>query len=239
MTDVARQHAEIDRLNARGPQCHLLKGIEANITPDGALDLSPRRRRAGSKWSSPLRTPNFDRSTIRRHGWCARSSTRTRTFWRTPAGAWPAPGPASSPIGTRSSAGRRKRASQWSSTAIRRGRISTTCWPLEALKAGCTFAIDSDAHGPRELPYAEYGAGARPSRQHSQGSNRELLEPRPVPPVAGGTDYAAAIGRRRVSEIDKRVTHRPTRGTRLPTPRTARKPHTHGSSLAVCLTGRT
>ncbi|HET7296628.1 MAG TPA: PHP domain-containing protein, partial [Gemmatimonadales bacterium] len=39
--DVARQHAEIDAVNARGAGIRVLKGVEADILADGALDYPP------------------------------------------------------------------------------------------------------------------------------------------------------------------------------------------------------
>ena len=39
--DVARQHAEIDAANARGVGVRVLKGVEADILADGALDYGP------------------------------------------------------------------------------------------------------------------------------------------------------------------------------------------------------
>jgi DNA polymerase (family 10) len=42
MADLARQHLAIDDLNRRqAGRFRMLKGIEANIRPDGGLDLSP------------------------------------------------------------------------------------------------------------------------------------------------------------------------------------------------------
>jgi len=40
--DVQRQHAEIDALNAQWTDFKILKGIEADILPDGILDYNPR-----------------------------------------------------------------------------------------------------------------------------------------------------------------------------------------------------
>lgn len=40
--DVQRQHAEIDALNAQWTDFKILKGIEADILPDGSLDYNPR-----------------------------------------------------------------------------------------------------------------------------------------------------------------------------------------------------
>jgi DNA polymerase (family 10) len=40
--DVQRQHAEIDALNAQWADFKILKGIEADILPDGSLDYNPR-----------------------------------------------------------------------------------------------------------------------------------------------------------------------------------------------------
>lgn len=40
--DVVRQHAEIDALNAQWADFKILKGIEADILPDGSLDYNPR-----------------------------------------------------------------------------------------------------------------------------------------------------------------------------------------------------
>src|SRR5206468_9007248 len=46
MADLARQHAEIDRLNRRLPgKFRVLKGIEANIRADGEVDMTPQERR--------------------------------------------------------------------------------------------------------------------------------------------------------------------------------------------------
>jgi putative hydrolase len=42
MEEAARQHAEIDRINRERPSFRLIKGIEANISGDGSLDLSPQ-----------------------------------------------------------------------------------------------------------------------------------------------------------------------------------------------------
>ena len=39
--DVPRQHAEIDAVNAANPGCRVLKGVEADILADGALDYGP------------------------------------------------------------------------------------------------------------------------------------------------------------------------------------------------------
>ena len=39
--DVPRQHAEIDLVNARTDGCRVLKGVEADILPDGTLDYGP------------------------------------------------------------------------------------------------------------------------------------------------------------------------------------------------------
>jgi DNA polymerase (family X) len=39
--DVPRQHAEIDAVNARPGGCRVLKGVEADILADGALDYGP------------------------------------------------------------------------------------------------------------------------------------------------------------------------------------------------------
>lgn len=39
--DVVRQHAEIDAANARGTGIRVLKGVEADILADGALDYAP------------------------------------------------------------------------------------------------------------------------------------------------------------------------------------------------------
>ena len=40
--DVQRQHAEIDALNGQWTDFKILKGIEADILPDGSLDYNPR-----------------------------------------------------------------------------------------------------------------------------------------------------------------------------------------------------
>jgi histidinol phosphatase-like PHP family hydrolase len=46
MEQAARQHAEVDALNARyAGRFRLFKGIEANIRPDGTVDMPPEELR--------------------------------------------------------------------------------------------------------------------------------------------------------------------------------------------------
>ena len=151
---MRRQHAEIDRLNARGPQCHLLKGIEANITPDGALDLSPEETR---RFDVVLAAPHaklrlLDDQTSRLVRAIEHPNTHILAH------------PRGRMAGTRAGI-----VADWDEIF---GRAAETGVAVEldgdparqdldyvlaarALKAGCLFAVDSDAHSPRELPYAE------------------------------------------------------------------------------------
>ena len=158
MAELAEQHQEIDALNRKHRGAfRLLKGIEANI----------RARRHRSTWSrdelaqleivvaaphSVLRSP--------------RRSDRADGGGGVRAGR-PHPRPSARPD-DRIAAGRAAdwdrvfeaaaaiEASRSRSTAIRRGRISTTTSPRRAVDAGCLFALDSDAHSTGELPrYAQ------------------------------------------------------------------------------------
>ena len=58
MTDVTKQHHEIDRLNAGATHFHLFKGIEANMAPTARWTCRPGTLFA-STWSSwrPMKTP--------------------------------------------------------------------------------------------------------------------------------------------------------------------------------------
>lgn len=155
MTDLARQHKEIDRLNRRHRgRFRLIKGIEANIRADGSVDMRPSElarlelvvaaphsalRSAADQTARMLaavRTPHVH---ILGH-------PRGRLYGTRPGvtADWP----------------RVFAAAKKSGVAI---EIDGDPWRQDvdfdlaalALEAGCLFALDSDAHSPPELRNAE------------------------------------------------------------------------------------
>ena len=154
MTDAMAQHREIDRLNAGAPHFHLFKGIEANIGADGALDLSPEETR------------RFDVVLVAPHAKLRLLEDQTARLTR----AIEHPGthilahPRGRMAGTRAGI-----AADWEEVFERAAAANIAVeidgdparqdldWDLasRALRAGCLFALDSDAHSPKELAYAE------------------------------------------------------------------------------------
>jgi putative hydrolase len=155
MERFAEQHHEIDRLNAaHAGQFTLLKGVEANIRADGEIDvgLSDRRR--------------FDIVVAAPHSSLRAAATQTGRMLA--AVSSPAVHILGHPRGRMFSA-RPGVAADWArvfTAAARTGvAIEIDGDPSrqdvdyvlagQALKAGCLFALDSDAHGAGEWSYAE------------------------------------------------------------------------------------
>ena len=156
MSDVTRQHAEIDALNAkhRG-QFRVFKGIEANILADGVLDLQPDERR------------RFDYVVASPHSMLRRAEDQTARLVE----AVRAPGVAilGHPRGRvyNSRAGIQARWGRVFEAAAKRGvaveldgnwhrQDLDFALASQALAAGCLFALDSDAHAVAELRFTDF-----------------------------------------------------------------------------------
>jgi histidinol phosphatase-like PHP family hydrolase len=157
MDQVARQHAEIDRVNdLHAGTFRVLKGIEANILADGRVDMEDEElRRFELVIASPhsvLRKPDDQTArmiaAVMRPGVHILGHPRGRIF-NNRAGVqadWPR---------VFEAAARANVAIEIDGTWDRQD-IDADLARL-ALEAGCVFAIDSDAHAPMELQYVEYG----------------------------------------------------------------------------------
>jgi len=155
MSAVAQQHREIDDLNRRYEgRFRLLKGIEANIGPEGNLDLSPDDLR------------QFELVVAAPHSQLRLTTDQTARI----EAAISIPGVhiLGHPRG-RMSGARAGVVADWDRVfrvaARRRVAIEIDGDPhrqdvdfalaRHALAAGCLFALDSDAHSPAEFWYAE------------------------------------------------------------------------------------
>jgi len=180
MSDITRQHKEIDSLNSRFEgKFRVFKGIEANILADGELDLQPSER---AVFEFVVASPH---SVLRRaHDQTARMIAAVR-----------APGVAilGHPRG-RMFNSRPGVAAEWprifEEAAKRRVAIELDGnWHRQdidyelarhALEAGCIFALDSDAHSVGELRFTEYAiaharlAGIPKERVINCWTNEEL-----------------------------------------------------------------
>lgn len=155
MSDLARQHAEIDALNRHYKgRFRMLKGIEANILADGSLDLKPADLKqlevVVAAPHSKLRTTEDQTSRM-----IAVVTTRGVHILGHPRG--------------RKAGVREGVKAKWDkvfATAACSGvAIEIDGDPSRqdvdfalaqrALRAGCLFALDSDAHSVGELSYAE------------------------------------------------------------------------------------
>jgi histidinol phosphatase-like PHP family hydrolase len=180
MTDVVRQHREIDRLNeALAGRFRVFKGIEANILADGNLDLQPDER---STFEFVVASP---------HSLLRRSEDQTARMLA----AVNAPGVAilGHPRG-RVFNSRPGVKADWlrvfAAAAKRRVAIELDGnWHRQdidfelarhARDAGCIFALDSDAHSIGELRFSDYAiaharlAGIPASRVINCWSDDEL-----------------------------------------------------------------
>ena len=155
MAQLAAQHREIDRLNAKHDgRFRLIKGIEANILGDGTLDMTPDERR-GLELVVAAPHSNLRSSADQTRRLLAAVGTpgvhilghpRGRKYGVRPgvAADWP----------------RIFRAAARTMVAIeidgdpRRQDIDHRL-ARQALAAGCLFALDSDAHAPDEWAFAE------------------------------------------------------------------------------------
>jgi putative hydrolase len=154
MTDVTKQHREIDRLNASAAQFQLFKGIETNIAVDGTLDLSPEETR---RFDVVLVAPHaklrlLDDQTAR----LVRAIEHPHTHILAH--------PRGRMAGTRAGV-----VADWDEVFERAAAANVAVeidgdparqdldhgLASRALRAGCLFALDSDAHSPGELAYAE------------------------------------------------------------------------------------
>ncbi|HTE47196.1 MAG TPA: DNA polymerase/3'-5' exonuclease PolX [Gemmatimonadaceae bacterium] len=156
MADLAKQHIDIDRVNReREGRFRLIKGIEANIAPDGSIDMSPAER---AKLELVLVAPH---SSLRA---ADDQTARMMTAVQTP-GIHVLGHPRGRQYGTRAGVN-----ADWDvvfGAVVRAGiAIEIDGDPSRqdldyliaqrALVAGCLFALDSDAHSTYELRYAEW-----------------------------------------------------------------------------------
>lgn len=155
MTELAAQHREIDRLNARYKgRFRLLKGIEANIRADGSVDMAPEELR---QLEIVVAAPH---SALRL---ATDQTARMRAAVRTP-GVHILGHPRGRMYGSRPgvSADWRRvfEAAAESGVAIEidgdpaRQDVDHDLARV-AVEAGCLIALDSDAHSVPELRYAE------------------------------------------------------------------------------------
>jgi len=155
MSDVARQHHEIDALNLEyADRFRLLKGIEANIDVEGGLDLAPAD------------LPLFDIVVAAPHSKLRVTDDQTArlvSVTSTP-GVHILGHPRGRKYGTRAGivadwdavfeeAARRNVAIEIDGDPARQDIDFTLA--RRALEAGCLFALDSDAHRTSEFRYAE------------------------------------------------------------------------------------
>lgn len=155
MAAVAAQHAEVDRLNARNRgRFRLFKGIEANIRADGSIDMEPHELR---QFEFVLASP---------HSQLRRAEDQTPRM----VGAVQQPGVCilGHPQGRRYNT-RAGVQADWdqvfAAAAAREVAIEIDgSWERQdvhyelaarALSHGCLFALDSDAHAPAELGWAD------------------------------------------------------------------------------------
>jgi histidinol phosphatase-like PHP family hydrolase len=155
MEDVAKQHAEIDRVNrAHRGRFRLIKGMEANITADGSVDVAREDRK---RLELVLAAP---------HAVLRSADDQTARMIR----AVEEPGvhilahPTGRQYGTRAGI-----IADWDAVfaAATRADVAVEIdgdpsrqdvnYELaeRAMAAGCLFSLDSDAHATRELMYAE------------------------------------------------------------------------------------
>ena len=155
MADVARQHKEIDATNRtlKG-RFKIIKGVEANILPNGELDLTAEDRRS---FEIVLAAPH---AALRD---AADQTARMLTAVRLP-GVHILAHPRGRKIGERAGvtadwdrvfaeAAKRNVAIEIDGDPSRQD-VDHTLVP-RAVKAGCLIALDSDAHSTGELRYAE------------------------------------------------------------------------------------
>jgi histidinol phosphatase-like PHP family hydrolase len=155
MEEAARQHAEIDRLNdLRRGRFRIFKGIEANIRPDGSVDMTEDEL---ARFEIVVAAPH---SILRRsHDQTDRMIAAVRH---------PGVHVIGHPRGRMMS--RQGVLARWDLVFEEAARRDVAIeldgdWyrqdldhelARQALAAGCRFALDSDAHSGRELVYSEF-----------------------------------------------------------------------------------
>jgi histidinol phosphatase-like PHP family hydrolase len=182
MADAARQHQEIDRLNAKlGKSFRVFKGIEANILADGNLDLQPAERSSFefvvASPHSLLRRPEDQTSrmvaAVSAPGVAILGHPRGRVFNSRP-------GVRAEWLRVFEIAAKRRVAIELDGNWHRQDIDFELA--RHAQDAGCIFALDSDAHSIGELRFSDYAiAHARlaripASRVINCWSNEELEE---------------------------------------------------------------
>jgi histidinol phosphatase-like PHP family hydrolase len=154
-SQAARQHEAIDALNrANGPRFRLIKGVEANIGADGALDLSADE---AASFELVLAAPHSQLRTT------ADQTSRLLRAIETPS-VHVLAHPRGRIWGTRSGI-----AADWTRVFARAADLRVAIeidgdpsrqdldhtLAREALAAGCLFALDSDAHRVHQLHYVD------------------------------------------------------------------------------------
>lgn len=154
MDEAADQRRAIETLNARTSGFRLLQGIEANITTDGRLDLSDDEsqqfelvlaaphsalRKAHDQTERMLAAVRNPRVRILAHPRGRMSGSRAGVIAQ-----WPDVFAEAAKLGV---------AVEIDGDPSRQDLDHTLA--AEALKAGCLFALDSDAHSTGQLAYAE------------------------------------------------------------------------------------
>ena len=182
MEKAAVQHAEIDALNAKyGRRFRLFKGIEANIRPDGTVDMTADElRRFDFVVASPhsLLRKSIDQTermvgAVSQPGVCILGHPTGRKYNMRPgvSADWDA---------VFDVAARRQVAIEidgsWDRQDIHYALAG------RALERGCLFALDSDAHAHREYDFVDISiahaklAGIPEKRIINYWSNEEILQ---------------------------------------------------------------
>ena len=155
MVALAEQHRQIDRLNrVYAGRFRLLKGIEANIRADGSIDMEPHELETleivvaaphSSLRSATAQTARMI-AAVSASGVHILGHPRGRKFGARPgvAADWDAVFAAAARAGVAIEIDGDPSRQDVDHVLARR-----------ALRAGCLFALDSDAHAVDELPYAE------------------------------------------------------------------------------------
>jgi len=155
MEDLAKQHAEIDQLNARyAGSFRLLKGIEANIRVDGTLDMSRDElalleivvAAPHASLRSPLPQTERMLAAVRTPGVHILGHPRGRMYGSRPgvSADWPAVFAAAAESGV---------AVEIDGDPSRQDIDYQLA--AQAMESGCLFALDSDAHGRRDWTFVE------------------------------------------------------------------------------------
>jgi histidinol phosphatase-like PHP family hydrolase len=167
MEHVRRQHREIEELNETlAGRFRVLKGVEANITADGEVDMAPDELATfelvvASPHSVLRKTYDQTRrmlGAVRTRGVHVLGHPRGRLFNSRP-------GVMADWDRVFAAAARRGVAIELDGTWDRQDIDYELA--RRALDAGCVFAVDSDAHSIRELEFVDYGLARawRASRQ--------------------------------------------------------------------------